>query len=45
MDKKEKKAFVIKMMEDKKAIIKAIRAGVPMKTIEEERNVRFVTPV
>ena len=45
MDKKAKKRFVIKMIEDKKAIVKAIRAGVPVKTIEKERNVKFVTPV
>lgn len=42
---KEKKEFVNKMIEDKRAIIRAIRAGVPMKTIEKERNVKFATPV
>ena len=45
MKKTERKKLIIKMIEDKKAIIKAIRAGVPMKTIEEERNVKFVSPV
>ena len=42
---KEKKVLVNKMIEDKRAIIKAIRADVPMTTIERERNVKFATPV
>ena len=45
MEKKTNKSFFVKMIEDKKAIIKGIREGVPTKTIEKERNVRFVTPV
>ena len=45
MEKKEQKNFFVKMMEDKKAIIKSIRDGVPTKKIEEERDVKFVTPV
>ena len=45
MEKKEQKNFFVKMMEDKKAIIKGIRDGVPTKKIEEERDVKFATPV
>lgn len=45
MEKKEQKNFFVKMMEDKKAIIKSIRDGVPTKKIEEERDVKFATPV
>lgn len=45
MGKKINKSFFVKMIEDKKAIIKSIRAGVPTKTIEKERDVKFVTPV
>lgn len=33
------------MIEDKKAIIDSIRNGVETRKIEEERNVKFVTPV
>jgi len=43
--KKEVKNTLVKMVEDKRSIIKSIRDGVPTKTIEEERNVKFVTPV
>ena len=43
-ENKQKNLFV-KMIEDKKAIIKGIREGVSTKTIEEERDVKFVTPV
>lgn len=45
MDKKENKNIFVKMVEDKRSIIKSIRDGVPTKKIEEERNVKFVTPV
>ena len=45
MDKKEKKNIFVKMVEDKRSIIKSIREGVPTKKIEEERDVKFVTPV
>lgn len=46
MEKKtEKKIIFVKMVEDKRSIIKSIREGLPTKTIEEERNVKFVTPV
>lgn len=47
MEEKEnrKKDFFIKMVEDKKAIIQGIREGVATKVIEEERDVKFVTPV
>lgn len=45
VEKKEQKNFFVKMMEDKKAIIKSIRDGVPTKKIEEERDVKFATPV
>ncbi len=45
MEKTEKKNVLIKMIEDKKAIIKSIREGVPTKVIEEERDVKFVTPL
>ena len=47
MDKKEKKKknVFVKMVEDKRSIIKSIREGIPTKKIEEERNVKFVTPV
>ena len=45
VEKKEQKNFFVKMMEDKKAIIKSIRDGVPTKEIEEERDVKFATPV
>ena len=45
MKKKEQKNFFVKMVEDKKAIIKGIREGVPTKVIEEERDVKFATPV
>lgn len=46
MEKKtEKKNIFVKMVEDKRSIIKSIREGLPTKTIEEERNVKFVTPV
>ena len=45
MKKKEQKSFFVKMIEDKKAIIKDIREGVPTKVIEEERDVKFATPV
>ena len=43
--KKEQKNFFVKMVEDKKAIIKGIREGVPTKVIEEERDVKFATPI
>ena len=43
--KKENKNIFAKMVEDKRSIIKSIREGVPTKTIEEERDVKFVTPV
>ena len=36
---------LIRMMEDKKAITEDIRNGIPTKTIEKERNVKFATPV
>ena len=42
---KRQKNLLAKMVEDKKAIIKSIRSGVATKTIEEERDVKFVTPV
>ena len=45
MEKKEKKNVFVKMVEDKRSIIKSIREGVPTRKIEEERNVKFVTPV
>ena len=45
MEKREQKNFFIKMVEDKKAIIRDIRDGVSTKVIEEERDVRFVTPL
>lgn len=45
MKKKEQKNFFVKMVEDKKAIIKGIREGVPTKVIEQERDVKFATPV
>ena len=45
MKKKEKRNFFVKMVEDKKAIIHSIQKGVSTKTIEEERDVKFVTPV
>ena len=45
MEKREQKNFFIKMVEDKKAIIRDIREGVSTKVIEEERDVRFVTPL
>ena len=45
MRKKEQKNFFVKMVEDKKAIIKGIREGVSTKVIEKERDVKFVTPV
>ena len=45
MEKKEKKNIFVKMVEDKRSIIKSIREGVSTKKIEEERNVKFVTPV
>ena len=45
MKKKQQKNFFVKMVEDKKAIVKGIREGVPTKVIEEERDVKFVTPV
>ena len=45
MKKKEKKNFFVKMVEDKKAIIKDIREGVPTHVIEEERDVKFATPL
>lgn len=45
MKKKEQKNFFVKMVEDKKAIIQDIREGVPTKVIEEERDVKFTTPV
>ena len=45
MKKKEHKHIFIKMIEDKKAIIQDIRSGKTTKEIEEERNVKFVTPV
>ena len=45
MEKREQKNFFIKMVEDKKAIIRDIRYGVSAKVIEEERDVRFVTPL
>ena len=45
MEKKtEKKNIFVKMVEDKRSIIKSIREGVPTKTIEDERNVKFVHP-
>lgn len=44
MQKSEQNIF-IKMIEDKKAIIDSIRNGVETRKIEEERNVKFVTPV
>ena len=44
MEKIEKNIF-IKMIEDKHSIIRSIREGVPSKTIEKERDVKFVTPV
>jgi hypothetical protein len=45
MKKKKQKNFFVKMVEDKKAIIRGIREGVPTKIIEEERDVKFATPV
>lgn len=45
MKKKEQKNIFVKMIEDKKAIIKGIREGVSTKVIEKERDVKFVTPV
>jgi hypothetical protein len=45
MKKKEQKNFFVKMVEDKKAIIRGIREGGPTKVIEEERDVKFATPV
>ena len=45
LNKKEKKNIFVKMVEDKRFIIKSIREGVPAKKIEQERNVKFVTPV
>ena len=45
MEKKEQKNFFVKMMEDRKAIIESIRDGVPTEKIEEERDVKFATPV
>ncbi len=45
MKKKEQKNFFVKMVEDKKAIIKGIREGVPTKVIEEERDVKFAKPI
>ena len=47
VDMKEKKQtnFFVKMVEDKKAIIKGIREGVSTKVLEEKRDVKFVIPV
>ena len=45
MKNKKQKNFFVKMVEDKKAIIRGIREGVPTKIIEEERDVKFATPV
>ena len=45
MKKKKQKNFFVKMVEDKKAIIRDIREGVPTKVIEEERDVKFATPL
>lgn len=43
--KEQKQNPLIKIMEDKKAITEDIRNGIPTKTIEKERNVKFATPV
>lgn len=43
--KEQKQNPLIKMLEDKKAITEDIRNGIPTKTIEKERNVKFATPV
>ena len=45
MKKQDQKNFFVKMVEDKKAIIKGIREGVSTQVIEKERDVKFVTPV
>ena len=45
MKKKENDNIFVKMIEDKHSIIRSIREGVPSKTIEQERDVEFVTPV
>ena len=45
MTEQKKKNYFVKMVEDKKAILESIRKGVPTKVIEEERDVKFVTPV
>ena len=36
---------LVGMLKDKKAITEDIRNGIPTKTIEKERNVKFATPV
>ena len=36
---------LVRMLKDKKAITEDIRNGIPTKTIEKERNVKFATPV
>lgn len=45
MKKKENNNIFVKMIEDKHSIIRSIHEGVPSKTIEQERDVEFVTPV
>lgn len=45
MKKKEINNIFVKMIEDHHSIIWSIREGVPSKTIEQERDVEFVTPV
>ena len=50
MEKKKKanigpRSVFDKIIEDKKAIAKSIRDGVRKDIIEEERDVRFATPV
>ena len=45
MRKTETKNIFVKMVEDKKAIIKGIREGVSTKEMEKKRDVKFVTPV
>ena len=50
MKKKEKanmgpRSVFDKMIEDRRAIVKSIRNGVPKETIEKERDIRFATPI